>query len=78
MTSLFDILKAACADEWDAYVDHAFVRALGEGKLSEAAFRRYLGQDYLFLVHFARAYGSPLSRARASRTSARRRGDWTP
>ncbi len=57
MTSLLESLKGACAAEWTAYVDHPFVRALGEGSLPEAAFRRYLGQDYLFLVHFARAYG---------------------
>jgi thiaminase/transcriptional activator TenA len=57
MTPLFESLKGASAAEWAAYVDHPFVRALGEGTLPEAAFRRYLGQDYLFLIHFARAYG---------------------
>lgn len=57
MTPLFEALKRASAAEWTAYVDHPFVRALGDGSLPEAAFRRYLGQDYLFLVHFARAYG---------------------
>lgn len=55
--TLFDRLKQACAAEWAAYVDHAFVRGLGDGGLPEACFRRYLGQDYLFLAHFARAYG---------------------
>ena len=55
-TTLFDRLKAACAEEWRAYTEHAFVRALGDGTLPEASFRRYLGQDYLFLIHFARAY----------------------
>ena len=56
-TTLFARLRAACPDEWIAYTDHAFVRALGEGKLPDACFQRYLGQDYLFLIHFARAYG---------------------
>lgn len=55
--SLFDCLKEAAAPEWQAYVDHAFVRALGDGSLPETCFKRYLGQDYLFLFHFARAYG---------------------
>ena len=54
--TLFDRLKAACAEEWRAYTEHAFVRALGDGTLPKACFRRYLGQDYLFLIHFARAY----------------------
>ena len=54
--TLFDRLKAAAADDWAAYVDHAFVRGLGDGRLPQAAFRNYLVQDYLFLVQFARAH----------------------
>ncbi len=53
---LFDRLKESAALAWEAYVDHAFVRRLGDGTLPEAAFRAYLVQDYLFLVQFARAY----------------------
>src|SRR5690606_16656978 len=56
MMSLFDRLKSAAADDWNAYVDHAFVRGLGDGSLPQAAFRNYLVQDYLFLVQFARAH----------------------
>ena len=53
---LFAHLRHACADEWRDYTDHAFVRGLADGSLPEACFRRYLEQDYLFLIHFARAY----------------------
>ena len=53
---LFSHLRDACADEWRAYTDHAFVRGLSDGTLPETCFRHYLGQDYLFLIHFARAY----------------------
>ena len=53
---LFSRLRDACADEWRAYTDHAFVRGLADGTLPEACFRHYLEQDYLFLFHFARAY----------------------
>lgn len=55
--TLFARLKAACAAEWDAYVHHPFVRRLGDGSLAQEAFRHYLGQDYLFLIQFTRAYG---------------------
>ncbi|MBJ6979842.1 MULTISPECIES: TenA family protein [unclassified Luteimonas] len=54
--SLFERLKSAAADDWNAYVDHAFVRGLGDGRLPQAAFRNYLVQDYLFLIQFARAH----------------------
>ena len=56
MPTLFDSLKSTCADEWTDYTRHDFVRQLADGSLPEAAFRHYLQQDYLFLVHFARAY----------------------
>ncbi|MDI5983850.1 thiaminase II [Halomonas sp. M4R5S39] len=52
----FDDLTAACQDDWRRYVEHDFVRQLGAGSLAQGAFRHYLQQDYLFLIHFARAY----------------------
>ncbi len=54
--TLFAQLKAACSEDWAAYVAHDFVRQLSDGSLPEACFRHYLGQDYLFLIQFARAY----------------------
>jgi len=54
---IFARLKAATAPQWSSYVDHDFVRQMGEGTLSEDAFRTYLVQDYLFLIQFARAWG---------------------
>ncbi|WP_439816144.1 TenA family protein [Zavarzinia sp. CC-PAN008] len=53
---VFDRLKAEAADDWQSYVSHAFVRRMGDGTLSQGAFRAYLVQDYLFLIQFARAY----------------------
>jgi len=54
---LFDRLVAAAGATWPAYTRHDFVLRLAAGDLPEAAFRRYLIQDYLFLLHFARAWG---------------------
>jgi thiaminase/transcriptional activator TenA len=55
--TLFDRLVAAAGSQWPAYTRHEFVLRLARGDLPEAAFRRYLVQDYLFLLHFARAWG---------------------
>ena len=54
---LFRRLVGAAAGDWPAYTRHEFVLRLARGDLPEAAFRRYLVQDYLFLLHFARAWG---------------------
>lgn len=53
---LFATLRRNAGVLWDDYVGHAFVRGLGDGTLPHAAFARYLTQDYLFLLQFARAY----------------------
>jgi thiaminase/transcriptional activator TenA len=55
--ALFPRLVAASAEDWRAYIRHPFVLLLARGELPEACFRRYLVQDYLFLLHFARAWG---------------------
>lgn len=54
--SLYVRLRDANADDWSDYVDHAFVRGIGDGSLPVECFRHYLIQDYLFLIQFARAY----------------------
>ena len=55
--SLFARLRDANANAWRDYTEHPFVIALADGSLSETAFRHYLIQDFIFLRHFARAYG---------------------
>jgi thiaminase (transcriptional activator TenA) len=54
---LFPRLVEASAEAWRAFTRHQFVLLLASGELSEPSFRRYLVQDYLFLIHFARAWG---------------------
>jgi thiaminase/transcriptional activator TenA len=55
-TDLFEALKARCDSDWNAYIQHEFVRSIGDGSLPRACFEHYLKQDYLFLLHFSRAY----------------------
>ncbi len=54
--ALFNRLRAGAGAAWDAYTGHEFVHRLGAGTLPEAAFRHFLIQDYLFLIHFSRAW----------------------
>lgn len=52
----FSTLRDGCPDEWAAYTHHPFVMGLGDGSLPRSSFLHYLVQDYVFLVHFARAW----------------------
>lgn len=53
---VFNALREAASHEWNDYIDHAFVRGLGDGTLAKASFLHYLVQDYIFLRHFSRAW----------------------
>lgn len=55
-TSLFDRMKTACSAEWKEYCQHEFVNRIGDGTLPVQLFRNYLMQDYVFLIHFCRAW----------------------
>ncbi len=52
----FALWRAGCGDLWHDYTHHAFVEGLRDGSLTRASFLHYLVQDYVFLVHFARAW----------------------
>ncbi|HEY3982402.1 thiaminase II [Cedecea sp.] len=61
---LYGQLRQQAGRHWQDYVDHPFLQQLAAGTLPEAAFQRYLTQDYLFLIHFARAYALLVSKLR--------------
>ncbi len=48
--------RDAAGETWQQYIDHEFVRGLGDGSLPHKAFISYLIQDYIFLQHFSRAW----------------------
>ncbi|SLN69781.1 Thiaminase-2 [Falsiruegeria litorea R37] len=52
----FGLMRAAAGDVWRDYTRHAFVEGMKDGTLPREAFLHYLRQDYVFLVHFSRAW----------------------
>ncbi len=52
----FAALKGGAGPTWDHYTHHSFVRGLQTGELPRQAFLHYLVQDYVFLIHFSRAW----------------------
>ncbi len=50
-------------DVWQAYTHHTFVEGLRDGSLPRESFIKYLIQDYVFLVHFSRAWALAIVKA---------------
>ena len=61
--TLFGRLRSACAKEWAGYCNHEFVQRIGDAILPEQSFRHSLEQDYLFLIHFSRAWALAVYKA---------------
>jgi thiaminase/transcriptional activator TenA len=55
-SSFHSLLRAEAGPAWTAYVEHAFVRGLEDGTLPRASFLHYLQQDYVYLIHYTRAW----------------------
>lgn len=52
----FALWREGASKPWHDYTHHRFVQGLGDGTLPRASFIKYLIQDYVFLVHFSRAW----------------------
>ncbi|MFB6305352.1 MAG: TenA family protein [Haloferacaceae archaeon] len=64
-----DRLRAG--SDWDAAVDHRFVRELGAGTLDDDVFRRYLVQDYAFVGELVSLVGRAVADAPTMAAKAR-------
>jgi thiaminase (transcriptional activator TenA) len=58
-----DELYAAARPIWDAQLEHPFVRGIADGTLDEERFKRWVRQDYLYLVDFARMFAWAAAKA---------------
>lgn len=59
----FPLWRAAAGEAWRDYTRHPFVEGMRDGTLPRETFLRYLVQDYLFLVHFSRAWALAVTKA---------------
>src|ERR1700737_1669021 len=58
-----DELRAAAAQTWQAQLDHPFVRGIGDGTVDMVRFKRWVRQDYRFLVEYCRLFAIAAARA---------------
>lgn len=49
---------------WNAYLEHPFVKGIGEGNLAKNKFQHYLKQDYVYLIEYSRIFAIGASKAK--------------
>jgi thiaminase/transcriptional activator TenA len=59
----FGLWRAAAGNDWRNFTRHTFVEGLRDGSLPQASFLHFLRQDYVFLIHFARAWALAAAKA---------------
>ena len=59
----FAAWRSGAGEAWRDYIRHAFVEELRAGSLPQASYLHYLRQDYVFLIHFARAWALAAAKA---------------
>ena len=53
---VFNKLKSNILEEWNLYTQHKLVQKISDGSLDKKLYLKYLKQDYVFLIHFSRAW----------------------
>ncbi|MFQ5691743.1 MAG: thiaminase II [Nitrospinota bacterium] len=69
--TLSEALKKAGEKIWGEIHAHPFVRGIADGSLPEEAFRFYMGQDYVFLIEYARVLALAVSKGGGLETMGR-------
>lgn len=59
----FALWREAARADWHPYTHHAYVAQMADGTLPQAQFLHYLRQDYVFLIHFSRAWALAAAKA---------------
>jgi len=69
MSELFtDRLWKKVEPVWNSYLEHPFVKGLGEGWLEEDKFKHWLKQDYVYLIEYSRLFALGSAKAHDLKT----------
>lgn len=53
---------------WQSYLEHPFVKGIGEGTLDRKKFEHYMKQDYIYLVEYSRIFALGSAKANDLKT----------
>jgi len=53
---------------WESYLDHPFVKGIGEGTLDKEKFAHYMKQDYVYLIEYSRVFATGAAKAHDLKT----------
>ncbi|PAV28179.1 thiaminase II [Virgibacillus profundi] len=53
---------------WSSYLDHPFVKGIGEGTVDEDKFIHYMRQDYVYLIEYSRVFAIGSAKAKDLKT----------
>lgn len=68
MTKFSDRLFRTVEPIWNAYLEHPFVKGIGDGTLDKDKFRHYMRQDYVYLVEYSRIFAVGAAKADSLQT----------
>lgn len=53
---------------WNSYLEHPFVKGIGEGNVDEEKFKHYMKQDYIYLIEYSRVFAIGAAKAHNLKT----------
>jgi len=62
---VFNKLKSNTLVKWNLYTQHKFVKKVSDGSLDKKLYLKYLKQDYVFLIHFSRAWALLVAKSKS-------------
>lgn len=68
MTTFTERLFYRVEPIWQSYLEHPFVKGIGDGTLDKEKFKHWLRQDYVYLIDYTRLFALGVTKARDLKT----------